>query len=237
MGRNWLLQKEINKLKESFLLLGSKVEESVRRAVKSLRERDIELARQVIEGDVEIDQMEVDLEEECLKILALHQPVAVDLRLIVAVLKINNDLERVGDLAVSIAEHTLFLSWRPPIQIPFDYDTMAEKTHKMLKRSLDALVHWSASIASEVRRADDEVDAINRQMYKQVEEEIRRNPQQLESLINVIGLSRSFERIADLATNIAEDVIYLVEGEIVRHNKSSLAHPPDEVVLKDFSSD
>lgn len=217
MSKRTVLHREMDRLKESFLLLGGRVESAMDQAVRSLFDRDVELARRVIEGDEEIDRLEVDFEEDCLKVLALYQPVAVDLRFIVAVLKINNDLERVGDLAASIAKHTIFLVTHDPIAIPFDYETMAERTRWMLRTSLDSLVNMSAAMAAAVRVEDDEVDEINRQMYRQVAAEIRNAPERTEALINVIGLSRCFERVADLATNIAEDVIYLVEGDIVRH--------------------
>jgi len=211
------LQREIEKLKKKILGLGAVVEESVQKAVRAMQDRDVELANKIINNDVETDRMEVDVEEECLKILALYQPVATDLRFIVAVLKINNDLERIGDLAVNIAERGAFLATQGRINIPFNFDDMVAKTQSMLKRSLDALVNHDAELAREVCLADDEVDAINRQMYIQVQDGIRAHPEQLEALIHLLSTSRHLERIADHATNIAEDVIYMIEGEIVRH--------------------
>ncbi len=213
------LQREIERLKKKILALGAIVEESLRKSVHALKERDAEMARQVIEHDVDIDHMEVEVEEDCLKILALYQPVAVDLRFIVAVLKINNDLERIGDLGVNIAERALFLSSseQANVNIPFDFIEMIQKARSMLKRSLDALVTMDAGLAREVCFDDDEVDAINRKMYIQVQEGIRAHPEQMESLIHLLSASRHIERIADHATNIAEDVIYMIEGEIVRH--------------------
>ncbi len=228
MAKRNVLHREMDRIKESFLLLGGRVESAMDQAIRSLFDKDVGLARQVIEGDEEIDQLEVDFEEDCLKVLALYQPLAVDLRFIVAVLKINNDLERVGDLAASIAEHTLFLAGHKPIIIPFDYETMAERTRWMLRTSLDSLVNMSATMAASVRAEDDKVDEINRQMYRQVAQEIRNSPDRIEALINVIGLSRCFERTADLATNIAEDVIYLVEGDIVRHEAYRVPIPNPE---------
>ena len=217
MSRSTLLTREIERLKQRFLFLGGRVEKMLRDAVQSVHDRDRDLAREVVEHDLEIDDLEVELEEECLKILALHQPVASDLRLIVAILKINNDLERVGDLASNIAEHTLFLADRPSVCFPFDFERMATETQEMLRKSLDALVHESAVKAQDVRVMDDVVDALHEETYAAVERLIRERPDQLECAINFIGLSRRLERVADLATNIAEDVIYLVEGEIVRH--------------------
>ena len=211
------MKREINKLKSELLSLCKVVEESFRQAVKSIQKRDAKLAKKVIEADIKIDQMEVDVEEECLKILALHQPVAVDLRFIITALKINSDLERIGDLAVNIAERSQFLAAQAEINVLFDFNSMAEKTKSMLRKSLDALVNMDSEMAYEVCAADDEVDAINRKMYNQVKDSIRSHPEWLESLIHLLSVSRHLERIADHATNIAEDVIYMVEGEIVRH--------------------
>ncbi|MCH7479075.1 MAG: phosphate signaling complex protein PhoU [SAR324 cluster bacterium] len=211
------LQKEIENLKKDVLSLGADVEENVHKAVQSLRKRDSSLAEEIIAADYYIDRREVGLEEECLKILALHQPVAIDLRFVIAVLKINNDLERIGDLAVNIAEQAVFLTSEPPIDIPFDFAGMSDKTKIMLKNSLDALVNMDPKLARAVCAADDEVDAINRKMYGQVQDGIRKKIEQMESLIHYLGVARHLERIADHATNIAEDVIYMVDGEIVRH--------------------
>ncbi len=211
------LQMEIRKLKRHMLSLSAVVEESVHNAVKALEERDEKLAKKVIESDDEIDRTEVDMEEECLKVLALHQPLGSHLRLIVAILKINNDLERIGDLAVNIAERAAFLATQETMDVSLDFPLMAEKAKTMLRRSLDALVDGDSEIARQVCAADDEVDAMNREMYVKVQEGIRRHPEHIESLIHLLSASRHLERIADHATNIAEDVIYMIEGEIVRH--------------------
>ncbi len=211
------LEREVALLKRQILAESALVEESVQKSVMAIRDRDPRLARLVIDGDLEIDHMEVDIEEECQKALALHQPVASDLRFIIAVLKINNDLERIGDLAVNIAERALYLCEQERVDIPFDFHTMASKAQRMLRNSLDALVNLDADLAGTVLQADDEVDAINREMYQQVQEGIRRSPEHLESLIHLLSVSRHLERVADHATNIAEDVIYLVKGDIVRH--------------------
>ncbi len=210
-------QREIDNLKKKILDLGALVESRVRKATLSIQDRNLNLAREIIEKDLEIDHVEVDVEEECLKILALHQPVAIDLRFIIAVLKINNDLERIGDLAVNIAERALYLAQQPPPGVSLDFVGMARKVQFMLKNSLDALVNFSASLAKEVCLNDDEVDAMNRQMFQSVQDGIRAHPERVEPLIHMLSISRHLERIADHATNIAEDVIYMVEGEIVRH--------------------
>jgi phosphate transport system protein len=211
------LQREIENLKKDILTLGAMAEYSVREATLAIERRDEELAQSVIEKDLTIDQMEVEVEESCLKILALHQPVAIDLRFIVAALKINNDLERIGDLAVNIAERALFLATQPPVSISFDFVGMARKAQVMLKQSLDALVNLNPEAAREVCEHDDEIDAMNRQMYLMVQDAIGTYPEQVESLIHLLSASRHLERIADHATNIAEDVIYMIEGRIVRH--------------------
>ena len=212
------LQKEIDNLKKLVFALGADVEDNFLKAVKALETRDTNQAEVIIKGDQLIDRREVDLEEECLKLLALHQPVAIDLRFVIAVLKINNELERIGDLAVNIAEQAVFLASQAPVDVPFDYMGMAEKTKTMLRNSLQSLVNMDTALAREVCIADDEVDAINREMYGQVQDGIRSDINKLERLIHYLSAARHLERIADAATNIAEDVIYMVDGEIVRHS-------------------
>ena len=211
------LQREIENLKKKLLALGARVETAVRDATSSIEKRELEVAQKIIDDDVAIDNTEIEIEEDCLKILALHQPVAVDLRFIVAVLKINNDLERIGDLAVNIAERAIFLANQPRINIPVDLVDMAHNAQSMLQKSLDALVNHDARLAHKVCVSDDIVDQLNRQMYLKVQEAILENPQQISSLIHLLSASRHLERIADHTTNIAEDVIYMIEGQIVRH--------------------
>jgi phosphate transport system protein len=211
------LQKEIENLKRKILALGARVESAVRQATESIEHRDADLARSVIDKDPEIDQIEVEVEEECLKILALHQPVAIDLRFIVAVLKINNDLERIGDMAVNIAERSVFLANKPPVSVRLDFAGMAHGAQAMVKKSLDALVNISAELAGEVCASDDEIDRMNRNMYLDIQKAIIERPDQAQCLIHLLSVSRHLERIADHATNIAEDVIYMIEGQIVRH--------------------
>lgn len=218
------IQREIEKLKQKILALGALVEERVNLAVKALEERNARMAQGVIESDPEIDQLEVDLEEECLKILALYQPVAIDLRFIIAVLKINNDLERIGDLAVDIAERAAFLATQEKLEEPLDFPAMVEKTKAMLRKSLDALVNQDAKTALEVCASDDEVDEMNRQMYRKIESAILKYPEQIDAYIHLLSASRHLERIADHATNIAEDVIYMITGDIVRHRAEDYAH-------------
>ena len=211
------LQREIDKLKKKILFMGAEVEESVRKAVDALESRNLTLAQNVINYDVEMDHLEVEIEEDCLKILALYQPVAIDLRYVIAVLKINNDLERIGDLSVNIAERAAYISTHEPISLKLDFAGMAELTQSMLKRSLDALVNMDAQLARQVRASDDKVDAINRQMHKIIHDNIKTNPEHVEETLHLLSSARHLERIADQASNISEDVIYMVEGEIVRH--------------------
>jgi phosphate transport system protein len=211
------LQREIDNLKKMISSLGGHVEENVEKAVRSVHERDVRLADEVITADPAIDQMEVNIEEECLKVLALHQPVAHDLRFIIAVLKVNNDLERIGDLAGGIAEQTAHLAEMGPEEAPYDLLGMAGKVRTMLCDSLDALMSKDADIAQRVREADDEVDAMDRLMYPEIRAAIREKPDKMEGYIRLLRVSQNLERIADHATNIAEDVIYLAEGEIIRH--------------------
>lgn len=211
------LQRQIDDLKKRILSLSAVVEESFHEAIHSLEQMDTELAQSVIVRDAEVNEMEVDLEEECLKVLALHQPVAIDLRFIVAVLKINNDLERISDLSVNIAQRTQGLGSFKPIPVPFALFDMAAKVESMLKKSLDSLVNLDSNLAREVCYLDDEVDAMHKDNYDLVKNQIRQYPEQLDPLIEYLSISRHLERIADLTTNIAEDVLYMVEGEIIRH--------------------
>lgn len=216
------LHREIDHLKQLLLKLSANVEESVYLSVVALTERDEELAQKVIDADSEIDLMEVEVEEECLKALALHQPVAVDLRFIVSVLKINNDLERIGDQAVNIAESAIVLAEKYPQPIPYDLSGMAKKTQAMLKKSLDSLVNADATRARQVCEADDEVDDMLKGMFRDFIQMVDTDTSKTDFLLRLLSAARQLERIADLATNIAEDVIYLVSGEIVRHRMFGL---------------
>jgi phosphate transport system protein len=211
------LQRAIDQLKKDLLSLCALVEEQTQVAVRALLSRDDEMAHEAIYRDQEIDQREVEVEEECLKILALYQPVAADLRFIVAALKINNDLERIGDLAVNIARKAITFASGQPMEIPFDLSGMWEKTQAMLRDSLDCLVNLDSALANAVCVRDNEVDALKRAIRLKAEEMIRKNPERAPTLLTLVAVSRNLERIADHASNIAEDVIYMAEGRIVRH--------------------
>jgi phosphate transport system protein len=210
-------QNEIDRIKQRFLHLTALVEESLLSAVKAVQNLDSPLAKEVVIGDEKIDQNEVELEEDFLKILALYQPVAIDLRFIIAALKINNDLERIADLAVNIAQEAVRLSRLPKVSIPFDLPRMLDRTVSMVHQSADSLVDLNAVLAYEVCNADDELDDLNRQARKAVVKKLQSSPQHASSLISQLAIASNLERIGDHATNIAEDVIYMIDGEIVRH--------------------
>jgi phosphate transport system protein len=215
------LRRAIDQLMEQLISLSALVEESVKRAVQSLEEGNSQLAQQVITDDRIIDHKEIDIEEECLKIFALHQPVARDLRFLVAVLKINNDLERIGDLAQNICKHAIRIINKPLVEKTFN-NRIREIYYKvlpMLKISLDSIVNLDAATANKILAADDEVDRLHRAFAQEMVDEIKKNPEGIETLIHYLHIARHLERIADHTTNIAEDIIYLIKGEIVRHGK------------------
>jgi len=215
------LHKEIEIVKSRILNLGIMVEEQLNRACEAILAQDVDLAREVIERDMEIDRKEMDIEEECLKTLALHQPVASDLRYMVGVLKINNDLERIGDLAVNIAEKLPYSSVgtkEPADAEEFDFKTMAEKTSALYRKSLDAMINQDSKLAEQICREDDEVDDLNQEAIQVCLRQIKQYPDLAELWLKKLAAARNLERIADHATNIAEDVIYMVRGEIARHH-------------------
>jgi phosphate transport system protein len=193
------------------------VEESITRAIHSLDTRRLDLAEEVIAGDREIDEREVKVEDDCLKILALHQPVAADLRFVVAVLKVNNDLERMGDLAVNIAKRSKFLAKHESLESEIDLEHMGRQVNRMVRQSLDALVKTDVELAKRIMEEDEEIDELHRKTYKTVRKLLKADSESSDIAIQWLSVSRHLERISDLATNIAEDVIFLVEGEIVRH--------------------
>ena len=211
------MQRDLDKLKKLILEVGTVVEESISRAVAALSMTSRELAERVVEADHEIDRREVLIEEECLKVLALHQPVARDLRFVVAVLKMNNDLERMGDYAMNIAERVLYLADKGQVPVPPQMFEMTEKVKNMVRRALDSLVESDPTLARAVCLSDDEVDNLHRELYGLILNEIRANVEELEKWSQLLSVIRYLERIADLATNIAQDVIYMVEGDVVRH--------------------
>ena len=226
---------ELESMKKKLLLLGNMAEQSVRKSGVALNSLDPQLAKEVILMDHQIDLKEVEIEEDCLKILALHQPVASDLRLVISALKITSDLERIGDLGVNIAERAIYLSKRPPVPVPFDFENMWQLSLDMVKRSLEALVRLDLQLAKQVCEDDDKVDTINKEMYQRVYSGIKKSPDHVESFIHYLSISRHLERVADYATNICEDVIYMIEGRIVRHQPEEYLtgkrYEEDQVVL------
>lgn len=211
------LQRDLDRLKRDILELGGLVEEAVAGALTAFIERRRDLALQVMEGDRRIDLEEVVVEEECLKILALHHPVAHDLRFIVAVMKVNNDLERMADLAVNLAERAAVVAVEDPLPLQLDFPAMGRRVRAMLRESLDALVKVDLGLARKVLASDDEVDDMNRAMFNAVQQYMQEDPEAISRAVHYISASRHLERIADLSTNVAEDVIFLVSGEVVRH--------------------
>jgi phosphate transport system protein len=211
------LQRDLDNLQKDMLGLAGLVEGAVHKAIAALQGRDVKLAREVIEGDGQIDTEENHIDEECLKILALHQPVAVDLRLIATAMLINVDLERIGDLAEDIAERAIHLAEPPLLPIPGKLQRMTDLTTMMLREALDAYVNLNKAQAQSVMRMDDEVDRFNTEIIGEIVSEMKRSPALIDAGLSMFSAVRHLERIADHATNIAEDVIYLIDGEIVRH--------------------
>lgn len=212
------LQRDLDELKRDVLHLGSLVETALGNASFVLRDRRVKLAQAVYAGESVINDKEVQIEENCLKILALHQPVAIDLRFIVVVLKVNNDLERIGDLAENLTARAVYLAEREPMPEPMAIiNGMFVTIRSMLKDSLDSLVKLDVDLARKVIEQDDGVDQINRQMYDDFRQMMARDASMIEQATSWLSCSRYLERIADLATNISEDVVFMVEGEVVRH--------------------
>lgn len=211
------LTRAIYKIKKEILSLGAMVEDRFKKTIYAVKTNDLEQAVQIIETDYLVDAQEVEVEEECLRTLALYHPVATDLRLITAVIKINNDLERIADYAVNIARR-FQISGQNSDSFQYDYTAMAEQAIKMLKLSLDALVSLDGNLAYKVREMDEEVNTMRNEAYNVMKQAIRKNPEKVEEIINMYLISRHIERVGDHTKNIAEEVIYLIDGEIIRHS-------------------
>lgn len=210
-------ERELDELKQRILRMGGIVEDLFLRSIEALSERDRTLLAEANRIETEIDAEEVQIEEDCLKLVALYQPVAGDLRFIASVLKINAELERMGDLALHIAERAHDLAAHPGVPVPPDLRRIAADVQRMVRSSLESLVHQDSELALQVLQADHEVDDLHRFMFQHVAQALRVNPNLAEPLLHLLSASRHLERIADSATNIAEDVYYLVEGQIIRH--------------------
>jgi phosphate transport system protein len=210
-------EKELRDIKEGLLYLGALVEKAIEQAIKSLMDRDTELARKVICDDNEIDQRDVEIEEKCIRILALRQPTARDLRFITTAIKINGHLERIGDMAANIAEKAIILSGEPPMKPYIDIPRMAEIARGMIKVSLDALVHEDTNLAQKVRIEDETIDNLNEQVFRELLTFMMEDPRKIHRALIIMQISKSLERIADHAEGIADMVVYMVTGKIVRH--------------------
>lgn len=211
------LQRDMETLHRDLLSMCANVEEIIHLAVDGLQKPSHELADLLLKRDDEIDSWDVRIENECLKILALHQPVAHDLRRIAAVLKIIVELERVADLGVHIAERACGMMSRPDIPKPVKLREMADLAVDMLHRAIDSYVELDATLARSVICEDDQVDELNRQIISELTGYMQKSPDLVEPLMHLFSASRHVERVADHATNIAEDVVYMVEGEVIRH--------------------
>jgi phosphate transport system protein len=220
-------EREIEALKEQLLLMGGRSEQIVRKAIESLVRRNAEQAGTVFEDDRHIDRLEIEIEERCIKLLALQQPLATDLRFIMSALKISNDLERVGDHGVNIAQSATRLSAEPLLKPLVDIPRMADLATAMLHDALDAFVRGDSETARRLCRRDDEVDQLNRQVFRELISYMIESPATITRAMELILVARNLERVADLATNVAEEVVFINEAKIIKHHA-------DEAVGEDF---
>jgi phosphate transport system protein len=210
---------DLKKLREEILYMGGLVEDQIQKAVKSLVDRDSDLAELIIERDHEVNRLDVDIDDLCIKLLALHQPAGRDLRFITTGLKITTDLERIGDMAVNICERAVELNQEPQLKPYIDIPRMAQISERMIRESLDAFVREDTELALKVCKDDDEVDQLNSQIFREVVTFMLGDPQTINRAIKISSISKYLERIADHATNIAEMVIFMVKGKSIRHVK------------------
>jgi len=208
---------ELKTLKEKILRMGAMVEEQIAHAIKALVERDSDRARRVIENDHRVNALDVEVDEDCLRLIALHQPMAGDLRFLTTAMKISTELERMSDLAENISERAVELNEEPQLKPYIDIPRMAERAQQMVKESLDAFVNRNSDLARKVCRDDDFIDDLNHQIFRELLSFMIENPQTTARAIRISFVSKYLERIADHATNVAELVVYLVEGKIIRH--------------------
>jgi phosphate transport system protein len=220
-------ERDLEQLKEQLLLMGGRAEQIVRKSIEALRRRDVEQAHGVFDDDHLIDRLEIEIEERCIKLFALQQPLATDLRFIMSALKISNDLERVGDHAVNIAEGAIKLAAEPPLKPLVDIPRMANLATGMLHDALDAFVRSDAEIARRLCRRDDDVDNLNHQLFRELLSYMIESPPTITRAMELILVARNLERVADLATNVAEEVVFIAEARIIKHHA-------DEPVGEDF---
>jgi phosphate transport system protein len=209
---------ELQGLKEDLLEMGGRVEAIIQKSVEALKRRDRRLAEEVFSDDKTIDRLEIAIDDRCVSLLALRQPMAVDLRFITAALIINNDLERVGDHAVNIAQSAERLADEPPLKPLVDIPRMAELAAGMLREALDAFVRRDAATARRLVRRDDEVDNLNRQVFRELISFMIEDPRTITRAMDLILVARNLERVADLATNVAEEVVFIAEARIIKHH-------------------
>lgn len=227
MGRHFV--RDMERLWAEILKLAGVVESALTNSVRALCDARADLAAEVRGGETAIDRWEVQIEQECLRVLALHQPVASDLRRVAAVLKINNDLERIADLAEHVAKRARKLASAPePVVIPQDLEAMAVEALDAVHQSLDALAHGDVAMAHAVITSDRQINSHRRAVLKELKQAIRQNPERVNTWLRLINTARNFERVADHATNIAESVVYLKEGDIIRHVDSARVEGPPE---------
>ncbi|HVT60735.1 MAG TPA: phosphate signaling complex protein PhoU [Thermoanaerobaculia bacterium] len=212
------LDQDLDRIRQNLLRMAGMVESMVAKATQALLERNMALCREVIDTDQAVDQLEIDIDEFCHTILGRKQPTAVDLRFLVAVMKINSDLERIGDSAVNIAQSVEQLVDQPPLKPYIDLPHLSQLVQDMVRQSLDAFVSRDASLATSVLERDDEVDGLYKQLFRELLTYMIEDPRTVTRALHLLLISRNLERIADHATNIAEDVIYYVEGRDVRHS-------------------
>lgn len=218
---------ELQSLQQLLLRMGGLVERQIAHAIESLVERDSELARDVIARDREVNQLDILVDEECLKVIALHQPAAGDLRFVTTALKINTDLERIGDMAVNICERALELNQEPMLKPYIDIPNMAKEAQRMVHTSLDAFVRRDTALAREVIEEDDVVDGYAHQLYRELLSFMVEEPKTISRATRILLVSKYLERIADHATNIAEMVVFMVDGKMIRHATSLPGNEPD----------
>ena len=209
---------DLNNLKKLLLEMAGSVEEMIAKSIQALKERNMILAEEVIKSDDKVNTMELEIDNQCLKILALYQPEAVDLRTVTMIMKINGDLERIGDHAVNICQKVIYLADKPPVKPLIDIPRMAEKSIQMLRESLNSFVNKDAELAVEVCKMDDEVDSLETQITREVLTYMISDPTTIDPALQLILIARDLERVADLATNIAEDTYYIASGKTIKHH-------------------
>ncbi len=216
------LDQDLNRVRQMLLKMGGMVEGMVADATRALVDRNTALAREVIQRDHEVDRLEMDIDETCHILLSRMQPTAIDLRFLVAVMKINNDLERIGDSAVNIAQSAEQINDQPPLKPYIDLPLLSQLVQTMVRESLDAFVQRDTALAISVCQGDDAVDGLYKQLFRELLTYMIEDPKTVSRALHLLLISRNLERIADHATNIAEDVIYFVSGRDIRHQAAAL---------------